>query len=408
MYVSPLYLAFLPQKDNGVVLQGVDAHRTGKRIPGEIPLRQVLGACQISEDAGFLFSPIIFVFSHARRSVQGHRARSGDFGGLIPLVIQQDGGVVLHAADQDGSADLRVGAGLPVLHREPHAVLAVHQGIGIHMDGAVHRIRHFSRRNDSILPQSGIGVVFVGNNAYGGAASKGGYLSRVGAAFIGAYYFVLDFPDAILDVFCLLVIGGICKSLLRDFGGVDGLLPALLLIPRFDFFFLLVGVRIVVIVCPRGILAASRDFIRHVAHRHFQAGDVVCRIDVHGARRNGTVDDYIGTRVIVGHAHVGNRVSRVSHGVRVDVDIALRVGFDRHLALRCGQGLRARWGVHRHFRLGVARQNRQARRDGSVIDVVSGGGKGGFRIRVGSNLNARRSRSGQVAVDNNVRRVVDA
>ena len=271
------------------------------------------------------------------------------------------------------------------------------------MDGAVHRIRHFSRRNDSILPQGDIGVVFVGNNAYGGAASKGGYLSRVGAAFIGAYYFVLDFPDAILGVFCLLVIGGICKSLLRDFGGVDGLLPALLLIPRFGFFFLLVGVRIVVIVCPRGILAASRGFVRHVAHRHFQAGDVVCRIDVHGARRNGTVDDYIGTRVIVGHAHVGNRVSRVPHGVRVDVDIALRVGFDRHLALRC-----ARRSVHLHLRLGVARQNRHARRDVSVVGVVAGGGKGGFHVRVGGNLDALRSRSGQVAVDNNVRRVADA
>ena len=129
------------------------------------------------------------------------------------------------------------------------------------MDGAVHRIRHFSRRNDSILPQSGFGVVFVGNNAYGGAASKGGYLSRVGAAFIGAYYFVLDFPDAILGVFCLLVIGGICKSLLRDFGGVDGLLPALFFVVGFPcvaFVLLCIGVSIVllliIIVCRLSVL----------------------------------------------------------------------------------------------------------------------------------------------------------
>ena len=445
-----VHFALLPQEDNGVVFQCVDAYGAVQRHGGgRVLVRLALGAHRVREGAGLFYFfrflrvfafVVLFrlgglVFAHAGGGVQRYRAAL-DLGRLRPVVaVQEDGGVVLHIADENGRADFHVGVGLAVLHRKAEAVLlfggGLHDGLGVHVDSAVGRLRLVYRRsrNGGVFPNRDIGVVCVGNNADGSAEAKGGILLVVVAAVVGAVHFVLDVLGAAFavrarSVFGLFVVLGIhiLGGVFDRIGWVDGLFLALFLVlgfPRVAFVLLIrrvfVVLRLFRIACLRGAFprVAARSLLRLVVHRHFQPVDPVLRLDIHGARRDGAVDDRIGARVVVGHAHVGDDIARSPHDVGLDIDVALRGRFDGNFALRRREGRRVRRGIHRHFRLGVARQNRHAHRHGIPVAAVACGGKGGFRVRVGGNFDAVagfriRARGCQVAVDHDVRVVVDA
>ena len=268
-------------------------------------------------------------------------------GKVSPVAVQQNVCVVLYVADENGGADFHLVVGQRVLHRKLGLVRGGRdQRLGVDIDRAVRRccIRWLCSCNDNILPNGDIGVVCIGNDAYAGAKAKCRGLRRIVAARIGAFHFVFDVLDAAFAVTACRVlclgVGRVHIGVFDCLGGVDGLFLAVYLIlgfPGVAFVFLLLDVLIVRVVVPRfGVLALLRICWRFVAHRHFQPGDGVRRVDAHGSRRDRAIDCHVGAGVIVCHAYVGGDITRRPDSVHVDADIALRGRIDGHFTLRRG------------------------------------------------------------------------
>ena len=169
---------------------------------------------------------------------------------------------------------------------------------------------------------------------------------------------------------------------------------------------------IVLGVVPLFSVLSRSGCIRSVVHCQLQPGNFVFRVDIHGSCLNGTIYDYIGVRIIVGHAHVGGDITRIPYSVHLDADVVLGGRFHGHLAIICSQSRSVRRAlVHRHLRLGITGQNCHAYSHGIRGTTVAGSGKGDFRVCVGRELDTVTvcvcSCCRQVAVDDNVRIVVD-
>ena len=128
-------------------------------------------------------------------------------GRLVPITIQHNIGIVLHIANQYGSAYLYFGrVRLRILHREVKAVLFFRRGIqqsfSRHVDRTVRRRRtlRFCSRNNSVFPNGNIGVILVGKDAYAGTEAKSRGFRCIVAALIGAFYLILDILNAALAV----------------------------------------------------------------------------------------------------------------------------------------------------------------------------------------------------------------
>ena len=165
----PLGLALLSQKDNGIVLLGIDTYRTvqhyrGRRIFSGHPLR----AHRIGQEARFFAVISLLVFAHTGLSVQFYRIIALDLGRLCPLVIQQNLRIVLHIADHYRCPDFHLGrVGLSIFHRKLQTVFIVlgsrQQGTSRHIyrTGQCFRPFRFRRRNDCVLPQGNIGIILI-------------------------------------------------------------------------------------------------------------------------------------------------------------------------------------------------------------------------------------------------------
>ena len=309
----------LPQKNNSIVFQGIDAHGAVQhKFGGFVVLRSTFSAHRVFQNAGFFhffcftswftifacFRLVDLVFSHARPGVKGYLATL-DLGKLRPVAvaIHEDSGVVLYIADQNRGADFYVGARLGVLHGKLETVFllsgGLHKRVGTHIDSAVCRLRILDgrSRDNNILPDGHIGVIGVGNDAHGGAEAKGGVFLSVIAALVSTFQFVLDILDAAFTIAARgvfrLVVVRVHERILEDFGGIDGVLLALFLV--LGFFTLLFGrVRIVLLLfrfgCLRSVLARFTSRRRSgVIHRHLHPGDIIFRFDIHGSCRNGTI-----------------------------------------------------------------------------------------------------------------------
>ena len=119
----------------------------------------------------------LFLYNHTCRSIKGYRAARCDLGRLVPCAVNQDSSIVLHIADQYGCADLHLGGvSLGIFHCKMQAVplRGFHNGLCTNIDRTVRRFRtrRLCGRNNDILPNSDIGVVVVGKDAYAGAESK--------------------------------------------------------------------------------------------------------------------------------------------------------------------------------------------------------------------------------------------
>ena len=238
-------LTVLSQKHNGIVLQGVNAHRAGQRKRrGRLFLRRALSAYRVGQDAGFLFgfaffvaivvtgvsvttafsastgprsgtssSSILFgrrrVFSHACFGIKSYCA-ARNLGRMSPVGIQKYRSVVLYIADQNGSADFRLGVGQRILHRKLQSVLVLgggcHQTFSQYVDRTVRPTLDRCSRNNNILSNFNIGVVLVGKDAYACAEAKGRCLLSVVATRIGACHPVLNPLDGACGILGLRVL----------------------------------------------------------------------------------------------------------------------------------------------------------------------------------------------------------
>ena len=219
----------MPQNDDGVVLKGIDTHSAVQMHSGRRFIRcRAFGTHRIGQKVGpllftaFTFAAITsglsisaragvataiiaasrgfgaiasvtasiasvtaalasvsfrFLCNHTCRSIKGYRAARRDLGSVRPFAVNQNNSVVLHIADQYGCADLHLGGvSLGIFHCKMQAVplRGFHNGLCTNIDRTVRRFRtrRLCGRNNDILPNSDIGVVVVGKDAYAGAEAK--------------------------------------------------------------------------------------------------------------------------------------------------------------------------------------------------------------------------------------------